>query len=129
MTTDRSSETGNNEAEECAPDPDCMRPMDRAQQLDRDKPYCGIITDEIAKPLSSFLRALGNSDCKDLMFDFLQAPFITARTAGVPYAAALMLGSGDWDAINAALLAENDQRRKLVAQVTGALGPVWVRAR
>ena len=79
--------------------------------------------------MSSFLKALGNADCQDLMVDFLQAPFITARTAGVPYAAALMLGSGDWDAINAALMAENDQRRKLVAQVTGALGPVWVRAR
>ena len=106
----------------------------RAQQLPPDDPskggkaYKRMITPETAKPLSTFLRNLGNEEHPELLFDFLKSPFITARTAGVPYAAALMLGSGNWNEISAALMAENDQHRTLVAQVTEGLGPVWVKA-
>jgi hypothetical protein len=107
----------------------CYRPVRRVQQLKKDEPYSDIIDEHTAKPLSAFLRALGNGECPKLMFDFLQAPFLTARTAGVPYAAALMLGSGDWEEIRAALMAENDRSQRLVGQITGSLGPVWVKAR
>lgn len=108
----------------------CRAPVKEVQRLAtiETKAYAGIIRPGFAKPLSAFLRAIGNQDCPELMFDFLKSPFLTARTAGLPYAAALALGSGDWEWVMWGLMAENNQRKKVVNQITNSIGPVWVKA-
>lgn len=91
-----------------------------------DKPYPDV--SECARPLSVFLKALADRRCCTLLYDFLDKPYLTAYTAGVPYAAAVWLGSGDWEKVDQALMAENDLVQSSVAAIYAVLGPIWVKA-
>ena len=85
-------------------------------------PYGGIFSDSL-RPLGDFLQSLGSTDdcCCRMAAHFWRDPYRTARVAGVPWHAAVLLGQGDWEAIYEAVDAENHRNRK----ATG--GPIWVR--
>ena len=80
------------------------------------------------RPLSTFLEALGNEDCCHLLYAFLRDPYLTARSAGLPYSASVWLGSGDWESVNQALAAENYEQTQEIGQIIRGLGPIWVKA-
>jgi hypothetical protein len=96
--------------------------------LPTEKTYSDLVA-SCAQPLSVFLTALTDRRCCDLLYDFLEEPYITARTAGVPYAGAVWLGSGDWEQVNRALLAEQGNAEANVAAIYAGIDPIWVKAR
>ena len=83
---------------------------------------------ECARPLSAFLHALSERSCCELLYDYMDDPYLTAYTAGVPYSAAVWLGSGNWDAIDLALQAENNRAQQTVQSIVDRLGPIWVKS-
>ena len=87
-------------------------------------PYGGLFRDSL-RPLGDFLQSLGSTDdcCCRMAAHFWRDPYRTARVAGLPWHAAILLGQGDWEAIYKAVDAENHRNR----QATG--GPIWVRVR
>ena len=92
-----------------------------------DKEYANLVRD-CAQPLSVFLKTLADRRCCKLLYDFLDEPYLTARTAGVPYAGAVWLGTGDWKLVNRALMAEQGLVKENVAEIYAKLGPIWVKA-
>ena len=75
------------------------------------------------RPLSDFMDALASGECPTLVTHFWKNPYKTARRAGLPWHACVLLGQGDWDEINDAVNAE------LQRKAHDGAGPIWVRAR
>jgi hypothetical protein len=75
-------------------------------------------------PVSDFLAALASTDghCVVMTAHFWRDPYRTARIAGLPWEAAVLLGGGDWQAVYEAVDVELHQVR-----TTGGAGPIWVR--
>ena len=92
---------------------------------DDQMPYKGKFDGAIA-PLSDFLTSLSSTDdyCCIMGAHFWRDPYRTARIAGLPWSAAVLLGSGNWQEVYRAVDVELHQ----VENRSGA-GPIWVRVR
>lgn len=77
-------------------------------------------------PVSDFLAALASTEdhCAVMTAHFWRDPYRTARIAGLPWEAAILLGGGNWQAVYEAVDVELHQ-----VQSTGGALPVWVRTR
>ena len=82
--------------------------------------------EDALRPLSEFLALLGSTDpqCCRMAARFWQDPYRTARIAGLPWHAAVLLGQGDWQAVYRAVDVEMHR-----VENPGGPGPIWVRAR
>jgi hypothetical protein len=87
--------------------------------------FAGMFNDAL-RPVSDFLNALGSTDamCCTMAARFWQDPYRTARIAGLPWHAAILLGQGDWPAVYRAVDVELHR-----VENPGGPGPIWVRAR
>ena len=77
-------------------------------------------------PLADFLASLASTDeyCCTMGAHFWRDPYRTARIAGLPWSAAVLLGSGDWQAVYEAVDVELHR-----VENPGGPGPIWVRVR
>jgi subtilisin family serine protease len=89
-------------------------------------PYAGSFTTAL-RPLADFLGSLGSTSatCSTMAAHFWRDPYRTARIAGLPWHAAVLLGGGDWAAVYAAV----DVEYHRTANSAKPPGPIWVRAR
>jgi hypothetical protein len=87
-------------------------------------PYAGKFSDAV-RPLADFFASLasGGEFCGAMAIHFWRDPYLTARIAGLPWQAAVLLGSGDWKAVYEAIDAEYH------AITDRPAGPIWVRTR
>jgi len=87
-------------------------------------PYAGAFSGSV-RPLADFFASLasGGDFCGVMAAHFWRDPYFTARIAGLPWHAAVLLGSGDWKAVYEAIDAEYH------AITDRPAGPIWVRAR
>jgi subtilisin family serine protease len=87
--------------------------------------FAGMFEDAL-RPVSDFLTVLGSTDpkCCKMAARFWQDPYRTARIAGLPWHAAVLLGQGDWRAVYQAVDVEMHR-----VENPGGPGPIWVRAR
>ncbi|MCL1587501.1 MAG: S8 family serine peptidase [Actinomycetia bacterium] len=85
--------------------------------------YLGKFSNAV-QPLADFLAALASTDdyCSVMTAHFWRDPYRTARVAGLPWDAAILLGGGNWQAVYEAVDVELHQ-----VQNTGGAGPIWVR--
>lgn len=81
--------------------------------------------EDAMRPLGDFLAALGSWDekCCRMAAHFWIDPYRTARIAGLPWHAAILLGSGDWAAVYEAVSVEYHD----TPMSDRAPGPIWVR--
>jgi hypothetical protein len=87
--------------------------------------YLGRFSNAV-QPLSDFLAGLASTDdpCAVMTAHFWRDPYRTARIAGLPWEAAILVGGGNWQEVYEAVDVELHQ-----VQTTGGAGPIWVRAR
>ena len=96
---------------------------------DGNVPAAKAYTGQFAKchrPLADFLERLKEADNHEMLTDFWNDRYDTAKNAGLPWQACIMLGTGDLDEIARAVSIELSSDPRSAADL---IGPIWVRGK